>query len=225
VNDPGRIREGGSDAPPELRDLFIDAAKPEPLTAQIDAQLAAQIGSLSALPASSVVKIVPWLALGGGGLLLVGAVALVTQQQAPGPLSPPAPPAPVEAPVPPDPVPSAPVLALPPAAAISARPSMPRAKPTEASNPSEDTLAGEAKLLNQAHAVMATDPRKALAIGNEHAKRYPRGQLAAERELILVQALVKLGRAREAETRGRALRKSAPKSIYDQRLDAILEGR
>ena len=225
MNDPGRIREGGSDASPELRDLFIDAAKPEPLTAQIDARLAAQIGSLSALPASSLVKLVPWLALGGGGLLLVGAVALVAQRQAPGPPAPPAQPAPLEAPAAPDPVPSAPVLALPPAEANSARPSMPSGTPAEASMISEDTLAGEAKLLNQAHAVMATDPRKALAIAKEHAKRYPHGQLAAERELILVQALVKLGRAREAETRGRALRKSAPNSIYDQRLDMILQGR
>jgi TolA-binding protein len=70
---------------------------------------------------------------------------------------------------------------------------------------------------------MATDPRTAYALASEHAKRYPRGQLAAERELILVQALVKLGRVAEAEARGRALRKSAPSSIYSERLDAILK--
>jgi hypothetical protein len=72
---------------------------------------------------------------------------------------------------------------------------------------------------------MTSDPRQALAIANEHAKRYPRGQLAAERELILIQALVKLGRTREAEARGRALRKSAPTSIYGERLDTILKGK
>ena len=86
-------------------------------------------------------------------------------------------------------------------------------------------MAGEAKLLNQAHAAMATDPRAAYGFASEHAKRYPRGQLAAERELILVQALVKLGRAHEAEARGRALRKSAPSSIYGERLDTILKGK
>ena len=225
MNDPGRIREGGTDVPPELRELFIDAAKPEPLPAQVDARLAAQIGSLGSLSVSSLVKLVPWLAVGGGGLLFVAAVALVAERQAPGPVPPQPPPAPLEAPAPADPVPSAPVVALSSAEANAARPSAPRGTPAERAKVSEDTLAGEAKLLNQAHAVMATDPRKALAIGNEHAKRYPRGQLAAERELILVQALVKLGRAREAEARGRALRKSAPKSIYDQRLDAILDGR
>ena len=95
--------------------------------------------------------------------------------------------------------------------------------PAEAPSIAEDALAGEAKLLNQAHAIMATDAHKALAIASEHAKRYPRGQLAAERELIAVQALVKLGRSREAEARGRALRKGAPSSIYGERLDAILK--
>jgi hypothetical protein len=41
----------------------------------------------------------------------------------------------------------------------------------------------------------------------------------------LVQALVKLGREREAEARGRALRKSTPNSIYGERLDTILHGK
>jgi TolA-binding protein len=100
-----------------------------------------------------------------------------------------------------------------------------RALPAEAPSAAEDALAGEAKLLIQALAAVATDPRKAHAIASDHAKRYPRGQLAAERELILVQALVKLGRGREAEARGRALRKSAPSSIYGERLDAILKGK
>jgi hypothetical protein len=36
--------------------------------------------------------------------------------------------------------------------------------------------------------------------------------------------LVKLGRVREAEARGRALRQSTPSSIYGERLDTILKG-
>ncbi|HET9953806.1 MAG TPA: hypothetical protein VFQ61_04865, partial [Polyangiaceae bacterium] len=86
----------------------------------------------------------------------------------------------------------------------------------------EDTLSGETQLLNEAHRALSTDPNRALAIAREHAKRYPRGQLAAERELILVQALVKLGRRREAEAKGRGLRKAAPNSIYEERLDKVL---
>jgi hypothetical protein len=228
VSDPGRIRDGGSEVPSELKDLFAAAPKPEPLPTAIDARVAAQIGTLGALPASPLVKLVPWL-VGGGAIVVAGAVTLVVQRRAPGPpvasTQPNAIAAPAETVL--DPTPS--VLtesATPPAEAKALpRPGASHTAPAEASSASDDALAGEAKLLNQAHDAMSTDPRKALTIAGEHAKLYPHGQLAAERELILVQALVKLGRVREAEARGRALRKSTPNSIYGERLDTILHGK
>jgi TolA-binding protein len=223
VNDPARIRDGGSDAPPELRELFLDAKQPEPLTPAADARLAAQISALGALPAAPLGRVVPWL-VAGGAVVVVGALALVAGR-APAPTAAPSPPLTNSAPAPA--APDAVQPAAPEAPAPSERKPSPAAsaRPAEAASSSGDALAGEAKLLNQAHAAMASDPQKAHAIASEHAKRYPRGQLAAERELILVQALVKLGRAREAEARGRALRKSTPSSIYGERLDAILKGK
>jgi hypothetical protein len=227
MSDPGRIRDGGGDAPPELRALFADAQRPEPLPPAIDARLAAQIGALGALPVSSLVKAIPWL-VGGGAVVLAGAVTLVVQRRAPVPDAVPIQATTITAPAGavPDPVPAPSTPSeVPPETKSAPAAGGGRGAPAEASSASEDALAGEAKLLNQAHDVMATDPRKALAIAGEHAKRYPHGQLAAERELILVQALVKLGRAREAEARGRALRKSTPNSIYGERLDTILHGK
>ena len=224
MSDPGRIRDGGGDAPPELRALFVGAQKPEALPPTVDARLAAQISTLGVLPASSLVKLMPWL-VGSGAMVLAGAVTLVAQRRAPAPGAVPSQPTMIAAPPPaaPDPAPAPRPESETPAQTKSPPPaSATHGAPAEASSASEDALAGEAKLLNQAHDVMATDPRKALAIAGEHAKRYPHGQLAAERELILVQALVKLGRAREAEARGRALRKSTPNSIYGERLDTIL---
>ena len=220
--DPPRLRDGGMDASPELGTLFRDAKKPEPLTPATDARLLAQVTAMGASPTAPLVK--GWLVV-GGAVVVAAAVALLARR-APAPSAAPRPP--------PTHSLSAPVAALPPSVApeppspLASRPapaaSAARAAPAVASS-SEDALAGEAKLLNQAHAAMATDPRKAYAFASDHAKRYPRGQLAAERELILVQALVKLGRAREAEARGHALRKSAPSSIYRERLDSILQGR
>ncbi len=225
MSDPGRIRDGDGDASPELRALFVGAQKPEALPPTVDARLAAQISTLGVLPASSLlVKVMPWL-VGSGAVVLAGAVALVVQRRAPAPEAVPSQPTMIAAPPPaaPDPAPARRPESETSAEAKSPSPaSAAHGAPAEASSASEDALAGEAKLLNQAHDVMATDPRKALAIAGEHAKRYPHGQLAAERELILVQALVKLGRAREAEARGRALRKSTPNSIYGERLDTIL---
>jgi hypothetical protein len=211
VNDPGRIRDDVGDAPPELRELFRDAQKPEPLPPAIDARLSAQVGALGSLPPWSLLKATPWL-VGGGVAVLAGAMALVAQRPEPAPQAKPDRPAPISAPAP---------------AVTAPSPPEPRGlqtpRPTRSQAPSEDGLAREAKLLHQAHGVMATDPRKALAIAGEHARRYPQGQLAAERDLILIQALVKLGRHREAEARARALRKRTPNSIYGQRLDTILQ--
>jgi hypothetical protein len=227
--DPPRLREAGSDAPPELRDLFRDAQKPEPLTPATDARMVTQITALGAPPAAPLVKALPWF-VAGGAVVVAGALAFLTPRTR-SPDSVAAGPAPVKS--------GAASVALEPAATpapqASATPepkpapaaSAARATPAEAAPSAgvEDALAGEAKLLNQAHAAMATEPQKALVIAGEHAKRYPRGQLAAERELILVQALVKLGRTREAEARGRALRKSTPSSIYGERLDTVLKSK
>ena len=226
--DPPRLRESGSDASPELRELFVDAQKPEPLTPATDARVLAKVTALGALPAAPLAKAMPWL-IAGGAIVLAGALALVTQsEKAPPAAGTPSPPQASAAPAPAPPEPAAPAPPDSPTSgetkrSVTASPA--RLAPAEAPSAAEDALAGEAKLLNQAHAVMATDARQALAIAGEHTKRYPRGQLAAERELIVVQALVKLGRTREAEARGRALRKSAPSSIYGERLDTILKAK
>jgi hypothetical protein len=222
VNDPIRIREGGSDVPSDLKDLFAHAKRPESLPAAIDTRMAAHVGVLGALPVSSLVKVMPWL-VGGGAVMLAGAITLVVQRRAPMPQPIPSEPTQVTAPaLVPVPIPAPDTV---PETKSSPPPTAAHSTPAEAASASEDALAVEAKLLNQAHDAMATDPRKALSIASEHAKRYPHGQLAAERELILVQALVKLGRAREAEARGRALRKNTPNSIYGERLDTILHGK
>lgn len=225
--DPPRLREGGSEAPPELKDLFLDAKKPVPLTSAQDAQLAARVTALAALPATPLVKGLPWL-IAGGAVVVAGALTLVTQRTptmgaAPSAQATNSAPAAASSEV--VPAEAAPEAQTPAVAERAPAASGRHAGPAAATSSSEDALAGEAKLLNQAHAAMSSDPHQAYAFASAHAKRYPRGQLAAERELIMVQALVKLGRVREAETRGRALRKSAPSRIYGERLDTILKGK
>ena len=222
--DPPRLREGGPEALPELKDLFVDAQRPEPLTPALDARLSARVTALGALPAAPLIKGLPWL-IAGGTVVVAGALALGTQRD----------PARGAAPIPPATNSSPAVVATdtaPVARAPEAQvpgddkrtpPAGARPVAPEPASSSEDALAAEASLLHRAHAVMASDPRKAHELASAHAKRYPRGQLAAERELILVQALVKLGRVGEAEARGRALRKSTPSSIYGERLDTILK--
>jgi len=225
VTDPTRIREPGSDVPPELRDLFRTAAKPEPLTPVIDASLSARIGAIAAQPPASLLKLLPWL---GGGAVLVGAAVLVSTSAGVTPSSTQTPPIgtavrPVTPAPPQAATPVQPPVEVPAPAQVAPLPDKPSPHASSVPSGAEDALAGEARLLNEAHSVIAANPRQALTIAQEHARRYPRGQLAAERELILVQALVKLGRKREAEVRGRELQKTAPSGIYRDRLDTILQ--
>lgn len=230
MSDPPRLRERGAEAPTELAELFQGAKKPEPLTPATDARLLGQITALGAAPTATLGK--GWLI--AGAAMVVASAAAVVAQRGVKPSATPSPSTTHSASASAPPSASTSIDAVPTAAAELQAPleskrapgaRMGQGAPAEVASSREDALAGEAKLLNQAHAAMATDPRTAYAFASEHAKQYPRGQLAAERELILVQALVKLGRVHEAEARGRALRKSAPSSIYGERLDTILKGK
>jgi hypothetical protein len=224
VSDPVRIREPGSGAPDELRELFRSAAKPAPLTPAVDAMLSTRVAALAATsaaaPTSLLVKVLPWLV---GGTLAVGGVATFrahrSEATAPQRMS-------VAAPAPEAIAPVAPTPELSPPASASPHVGTPRpiaAKVPPAAEP--DGLVGEERLLNEAHQAVAADPHRALALAQSHARRYPHGQLAAERQLIMIEALVELGHERRAEALGRELRKTAPNSIYQERLDEILRKR
>jgi len=233
VKDPTRIREAGSDVPDDLRDLFRVAKRPEPLTPDAEAALSARVAAISVARASLIAKRLPFLlgaTLVGAGVFGVRAFGPKSERSTahePALKAPAASPSAVAVPLPTlRDFTEAPLASSEPPAPVRARVRVPAptAAAPSASNAGEDALSGEAQLLNEAHRALASNPDQALAIAREHARRYPRGQLAAERELILVQALVKLGRVREAEARGRELRKTAPKSIYEERLDKILRG-
>ena len=69
---------------------------------------------------------------------------------------------------------------------------------------------------------MLVDPGAARLALLEHQRRFPAGQLRVEREFLMVDALVRLGRRAEAEARAAELEGSAPKTLYGTRLDQIL---
>ena len=85
-----------------------------------------------------------------------------------------------------------------------------------------ETIAHEAALLLNAREQLASDPGQALAIASEHHRLYPRGQLGADRDFIIVDALMRLGRSEEAEARAKPLIAAAPNGIYAQRLRRLL---
>lgn len=88
--------------------------------------------------------------------------------------------------------------------------------------PRADGLQQEIELLEQARRALSSDPARAERMLREYEARFAGGQLQSERELLLIDALVRLGRRSEAEARARVLRHQAPTSLYGERLEQIL---
>jgi hypothetical protein len=83
----------------------------------------------------------------------------------------------------------------------------------------------EVALISSAQQALERDPRRALAALDEHARRFARGVLAEEREVLRFDALVALGRIDEARVRARAFVSSFPKSAQRPRLQHWLDAR
>jgi hypothetical protein len=94
----------------------------------------------------------------------------------------------------------------------------PRATAPEAA-PSPDA---EVRLLERAQDAVRSRPAEALSLAEEHARRFPRGMLVQERELIAIEALMELGRRDEAKARAERFKARFPGSSHARRIDAIL---
>jgi hypothetical protein len=104
-----------------------------------------------------------------------------------------------------------------PAPALNPTPSLPIASAAPSG-----TLSIEAGLLEQARREMRGAPSVALSIAAEHARRFPRGQLAAERTLIQIEALHRLGRDGEARRLARGLLHGSSAGLYAERVRQLL---
>jgi len=117
--------------------------------------------------------------------------------------------------------PDVPVSALP---AVSA-PARPLASPAAGEGPSAKGLAAERALLDVARSALARgEAAEALAAADRHAREYPDGALAEEREAIAIKALVALGRRDEARARLRELERKHPNSLVLRAVKSAVEG-
>jgi hypothetical protein len=81
----------------------------------------------------------------------------------------------------------------------------------------------EVKLVQRAQdALRGSRPAEALALCNDHAKRFPNGMVTQECEVIAVEALVKTGRKDEARKRADRFKARFPGSASIRRLDVLL---
>jgi len=81
----------------------------------------------------------------------------------------------------------------------------------------EDELA----LLARAQSSLAGDPKTALELTAVHERTYQGGVLVQEREVIAIDALLRLGRATEATSRAQRFHRHFPASAHGRRVDVL----
>jgi hypothetical protein len=84
-------------------------------------------------------------------------------------------------------------------------------------------LSQERAILDRARAKMSRgEPNEALSLLGDHEREHARGSLIEEREAMAINALVQLGRYREAEQRGAAFMARFPASLVLPSVQAAL---
>jgi type IV secretory pathway VirB10-like protein len=182
-------------------------------------------------------------------LVVIGCSLLLAPTNTVATDAPPAPAPSATATAPPEP---AKVIETVPVSALSAAPEEPRAVPSVVPRPRharaeapptpqpepvtivedtpetrvEDTEAarqeGEASFLRRAKVALASDPGCALRMAGEHPTRYPRGVLIQEREVLAIEALVRLGRAEDARARAASFRSRYPSSAHHAHIGGLI---
>ncbi len=231
--DPPRLTGAASTEPEPLRDVVRDlrqATLSEQSLARIEAKLGAALDVR--LPAPGARRAAPvggpaaatgrrWLWLVAAALVVAVAAALAAERRArrtppvQSPAGLPALGAPASLPPPPPVEPTSPPTATADGELDAS------AVPSRASSPPV-SAPSEGELLGRAERSLASSPATALALADEHARRFPRGSLVQEREVIAVEALARLGREAEARARGRALLRAYPASIYRTKVEQVL---
>jgi hypothetical protein len=79
-------------------------------------------------------------------------------------------------------------------------------------------------LLEEARLRLEASPAEAIARLDQHAREFPGGKLALEREFLAIKALRRLGRHAEGQARAEALLARSKGSPYEDRVRRILDG-
>jgi hypothetical protein len=114
-------------------------------------------------------------------------------------------------------LPNAPVAVAVPAKTKAAVP-----QEAPASEPRERDES-EAVFLHRAQVAMSGDPARALHMLEEHPKRYPHGGLAQERDVMVIDSLVRLGRIDDARARANVFTAQYPQSAHGSRIASLLK--
>ena len=112
---------------------------------------------------------------------------------------------------------------LEPPLAPAVRP-RPRADPGPSPPPLEVDPTAELALVRSAQDALRNSPARAIEFGQEHARRFGDGALVQEREVVVIDALHRLGRDEEARARAARFHERWPRSAHGRRVDVIVGG-
>ena len=76
--------------------------------------------------------------------------------------------------------------------------------------------------MERARRALPDDPARALDLANLADDRYPSGSLVQEREVVAIEALMRLKRIDEARARGEHFLKRFPGSVHERHVEAVL---
>ncbi len=117
-----------------------------------------------------------------------------------------------------------PTIAVSSLPASQVPPSSVGAAPTPSAAQSD--LVAEQGLIDTARAALSRGRgADALRAADDHARKFPRGRLAEEREMLGIQALLLTGKRGDAEARVRRFHEAYPRSLYGAAVDALLRSR
>jgi hypothetical protein len=85
------------------------------------------------------------------------------------------------------------------------------------------SLAAELEIVDHARRALESDPELALRLADEHARRFPNGQLVASRDAVKMRALQILGRTEPARATARTLLERDPQSLHAAEARRTLE--
>jgi hypothetical protein len=87
----------------------------------------------------------------------------------------------------------------------------------------DEAMSAEVTMLLEARRQAATDPASALVTLEQHARSFPSGSLAMERDVLIVETLARSGRRPEAVRRALTILERAPNAFYAARLRQLIE--
>ena len=208
----------------ETRELVGSLEVPSPLSASTRSAIGARVARSLALPVAagaflSLKTTAAWAAIVAGGALAVSLVVVASSE-----LDPPARPSVnAKAPLPVPPVDRALAPAEPEKpAVVEEAPDAKDPAPSPRGASRRDTLKLEESLLEQARRSIDS-PARALSLLREHERRFPNGELTAERLYLTAQTHARAGNGTAARHYARLLTERFPKSTYVRRVRPLLD--